>query len=410
MKRVALASIVTQLLGTAVASAQPAPPAPTAPEPAPPPAPTAPEAAPPPPPPAPIAPPSPVPEDQPAPAEAASDASPEPPPDRLAVGKNGFFQPGLLAQGWFQLDRSEGATSSTFRLRRAELSVEGEIIPDTVGYKVMIDPAKVREFREVTIPGPTGDVTIRQPTSAISVLQDFFITFESTWADVSIGQFKIPVSWEGYNSSSKLILPERSFVSDAYGDARDLGVRITKKFPRWGYSAGVFNGNGLNQLDNNNQKDVALRLELYPVKGMTIAGVTYDSIGDRDQDGTKDRWEGDFRYERGPFLVQAEYIRARDVAGGSAITGHGAYGAFAYTLEPKVLGGTIQPVVRIGFLDPDTSQDVPADGDDELVQYDAGVNYYLRGNEMKLQASYQRAQFDDAAANNQVIVAAQVSY
>jgi len=333
-----------------------------------------------------------------------------PPPKKLSVGKQGVFQPGLLAQGWFTVEHAD-ATTSTFRLRRAELSVKGEIVPKQVAYAVMIDPAKVREFNTVTVSGPMGDVKVRQPVSAVSVLQDFFITYTNKYADASIGQFKIPVSWEGYNSSSKLILPERAIVSSAFGDKRDLGVRIAKMFPKWGYSFGLFNGAGLNNLDDNNQKDISLRLEVYPIKGLTIGGVTYDSLFQRELASSKDRWEGDVRYEQGPYLVQAEYIRARDGGVSARVTGQGAYLAFGYTIEDKVLGsGSLQPVVRVGFFDSNVDADVPATGADEVVHYDVGVNYYLSGHEMKLQGSYQRQQFDDKTANNQVIVAAQVAY
>jgi hypothetical protein len=346
----------------------------------------------------------------------------EPSAAKVAVGRTGggFFQPGFLAQGWVLLERADDTTVSTFRLRRAEMSVKGEILPKQVGYSVMFDPAKVREFNTVTVAGPPDmmgnptTVTVRQPTTAVSVLQDFFITFLTPYADVSLGQFKIPVSWEGYNSSSRLIMPERAFVSSQFGDRRDLGLRIAKTFPKWGYSAGVFNGTGLNNLDNNNQKDVALRLEAYPIKGLTLAGMTYDSIGYRKRGGTKDRWEADVRYEDGPFLIQAEYLRARDIAKdrADAVTGQGFYIAAGFTLKktPLPLHGDLQPVVRVGYLDQDTSQNVAATGADELLHYDVGLNYYLRAHEMKLQAFYQRQQFDDKVANNQAIIAAQVSY
>ena len=45
-----------------------------------------------------------------------------------------------------------------------------------------------------------------------SILQDVELTYLSDYADVSIGQFKIPISYEGYNSASKLIFPERALV------------------------------------------------------------------------------------------------------------------------------------------------------------------------------------------------------
>ena len=139
----------------------------------------------------------------------------------------------------------------------------------------------------MTVAGPPDamgnptTVTINNPSSAVSVLQDFYITAMSQYADVSIGQFKIPVSWEGYNSSSKIVFPERAIISSTFGDKRDLGLRIEKKFKKLGYSAGVFNGQGLNNFDSNVQKDLALRLEAYPVEGLTIAGVTYDSVMQR---------------------------------------------------------------------------------------------------------------------------------
>ncbi len=54
------------------------------------------------------------------------------PPRKLAVGTEGFFQPGILLQGWFLADRAD-ETTSTFRVRRAELHLKGEIIPGRVG-------------------------------------------------------------------------------------------------------------------------------------------------------------------------------------------------------------------------------------------------------------------------------------
>lgn len=344
----------------------------------------------------------------------------EPPgPTKLAVGKDGQgrIQPGILAQGWFLLDRNgDKTTTSTFRLRRAEISVKGEILPKKVGVQIMIDPAKVREPTSTTLTDSGGDtVTVQAPTGALSILQDFYITFLSTYADVSVGQFKIPVSWEGYNSSSKIIMPERALISSLFGDKRDLGVRIAKSWKKFGYSAGIFNGQGANNLDTNIQKDLALRLEAYPVEGLTIAGVTYNSVGVRDKAGTKDRFEADIRYEHGPILAQAEFLRAADVRkdGDDAVNAQGFYAAFGYTIKHKDLGGDLQPVVRVGYVDPDADKnlDPTMQTDDERWHYDVGLNYYLKAHEMKLQASYQRVQFESKTPNiNEFILAAQVNY
>jgi hypothetical protein len=244
----------------------------------------------------------------------------------------------------------------------------------------------------------------QQTVSKVSVLQDFYITYLTKYADVSIGQMKIPVSWEGYNSSAKLLFPERALSSKTYGDIRDMGLRITKTFKKFGYSAGIWNGTIANNLDNNTGKDVGLRAELYPVPGVTVAGVAYATIGQRDQAGSKDRFEGDVRYEHGAVLFQAEYIHARDRGAAGNTYSQGFYVEGAW--QTKLGRGMLQPAVRVGVLDPNTSA-----SNDQTTQIDAGLNYYLQGHEAKLQAVFTRFQRDSSnpvKSDNEVIVAAQV--
>jgi hypothetical protein len=378
--------------------------------------------------------------DLPAPAAPAVPAKPSDElPRRLSVGKESpgaFLNFGVNFQGWFVYDETvrKGMTedvnlsTSTFRIRRLELSLGGEIIPKLVRYRTMFDPSRARDtlttFTAVNAAGQ--NVTIRAPTGAISTLQDFYITLLSDVAEVSIGQFKNQVSWDGFNSAAKIIMPERAFIANLVGGQRDLGIRIDKAFPRFMYSIGLFNGAGQNNLDTNNEKQVGLRLEVYPVKGLTIAGVTYDSIGYRSRAGTKDRWEGDLRYENANFLFQSEFIRTRDVFadGAEPVNTQGFYAALAYTLKGVGSGswkGDFQPVVRVGYYDPNIDANVDPSmvaasnfgGNDERTDIEVGLNYYLRGHEMKLQLSYDRQQFDQSdikPANNEVIFATQVWY
>src|ERR1041384_8460741 len=69
-------------------------------------------------------------------------------PKRLSVGKESpgaYFSPGLLLQGWFQYDETTrkamtgdvSQSTSTFRIRRLEISAGGEIIPKLVRYRFM---------------------------------------------------------------------------------------------------------------------------------------------------------------------------------------------------------------------------------------------------------------------------------
>jgi hypothetical protein len=349
-------------------------------------------------------------------------AAPPPPelPTRLGIGSaDGYFRPGLLLQGWYVADfagTNADQIDNQFRMRRAELSARGHIIPGWLSYRLMIDPAKVLEFGSATIdvenqdPPPTDpenpeQVTVRQPVSAVSMFQDFFVTLETEWLDVSLGQFKVPVSWEGYGSSSRLLFPERAAVSRRFGDRRDLGLRFAKSFEWLGYSVGVFNGQGQNNFDTNNSKDLALRLEVYPWTGLTVAGVVYMTVGDREQSGTKDRYEADLRFDYAGFLLQAEYIYGHDVgSSGADVYGHGFYAAVAYTFLDA-----FQPCARVGWLDPDVDADGTGSAD-ELWQIDAGFNWLIRQHDAKLQLSYTRFQYDQQTANNQLLLAAQVGF
>lgn len=335
--------------------------------------------------------------------EPAKPAKPEAPAE-VSVAKTGFFQPSANLQVWaFASHLANDATpkeswSSTLRIRRAELKIKGEIIKKTFGYAVMFDPARLLDFSNKTIPvagempAPTtaGSVTVSQPPAggATSILQDVALTYLNDYADVSLGQFKVPLSLEGSGSASKLYFPERALVSRKYGDRRDIGVKAEKKLERFGYTLGLYNGEGQNKLDSNDQKDLTLRLEVYPIKDVTLAVVGYTALTERKEVGTKDRIEGDVKVERNGVLLQAEYIRGWDVTGTPAahkrIQGQGFYVLAGYTFFDE-----LQPVARIGSLDPEIGQDehgaTAVDANDEMTSYELGVNYYFKSHDAKLQ-------------------------
>jgi hypothetical protein len=333
-----------------------------------------------------------------------------PPPERVSVGEQGFLRPSALLQGWFfvssrdaRRDAREAAWQTTFRIRRAELRIKGEIVPDRVAYAVMIDPAKVLEpdVVEKPVQGGAGSVTVRESRGAVSVFQDFTITFLGEYADVSLGQLKIPLSWEGYNSSVRLLFPERALAAREFGDRRDIGLRVEKKLGPVYYHAGVFNGTGPNRPDDNNQKDAALRVEVFPLEGLMVGAVGYTSIGERDQPGTRDALEADLRVEFRAAIVQAEYIRHWAGSNQDDRTeGQGAYLAGGYTFLDRY-----QPVLRAGVLD--DSVDLK---DDHTWHYEAGFNYYIAKHEAKLQAAYGLLDRAKGPREHQVILAAQVAF
>jgi hypothetical protein len=307
---------------------------------------------------------------------------PAAPPTVLAVGQAGTFKPGALVQTWYSVTDA-ATTTNTFRIRRAELSARGDLIVDRFAYGAMFDLAKLLEFQDARLAVTPGDgtttITAKQPNGASSILQDAYITLKTSLADVSMGQFKIPVSWEGFNPSSRLLFLERSLVAIRFGDKRDVGVKATKQFTHVGYALGLYNGTGQNVRDADTSKDGVLRLEAYPVEGLLVAGVVYATLWNRDLPGAKDRYEGDLRYEHGPLLLQGEYIYGKDVnKDGSRTRGHGFYTAAAGRIVPDV-----QLAFRLGYVNPDKAK-----LDDHTWSYEGILNYYVRGQEARLALAY----------------------
>ena len=117
----------------------------------------------------------------------------------LLTGIDATFRPYLLGQVWFFLDCSAPsgcttagclATSSTFRIRRAEMGLQGGAFSNRLLYKVTIDPARALELQNTTLAvagSKTETVSAKQPiistaaldspSTALTVLNDMTLTY-----------------------------------------------------------------------------------------------------------------------------------------------------------------------------------------------------------------------------------------
>jgi len=348
----------------------------------------------------------------------------------LAVGPNGFLKIGLLLQAWYQVrdvkdtQSTAGTTKDTWtnalKLRRAEFSVKGELMPKRLAFGLMIDPAELAETKDTTltvdVPVPdgmvakdkdgyllkpdgtqvldtagkpikslTGTTKAKQSAATFGILQDFWISVLTDYADIAVGQFKIPVSWEGVNSSGALLFAERSLVSSAFGDKRDLGVRIDKRFKYVYYNLSLFNGAGANTYEFDHRKDLAARIEITPLPWLMFGGVAYATLRPAGKDdNAKERYEADVRLDTHGFLFQAEYIRARDwdATLKKLVTGQGFYAAAAYSPVPEW-----QIAARGGMLDEDVKGLTPKTRT-RVYEVGAGLHWMPMGHAANLKLDY----------------------
>ena len=97
----------------------------------------------------------------------------------------------------------------------------------------------------------------------------------------------------------------------ATGSLFPVETRNGDKFGLVDYSIGVFNGNGANEKDNNNRKDIVGRLDIHPwVKALTLSGSYYYGKYYKDEleNGPRNRWAAGMQYNDGKVLLRGEYV------------------------------------------------------------------------------------------------------
>ena len=332
-------------------------------------------------------------------------------PERPEKPKGGLEMPKIsgFVQGMYQANLSDEGelNDNTLRMRRVRLSVDGNLAK-TVSYKIQ------------------GDFT-RSP-----MLVDAYIKYKPCREfAIQLGQFKTPFTIESPINPVNLEIFDYGEAVQQLGGykdvcgvgalGRDLGLMATGSlFPVEGeegykysivdYSIGVFNGNGANNLDNNNSKDIVGRLDVHPgLKEITLSGSYYYGKYNKDDVyfGTRNRWAAGAQYNDGKFLLRGEYISGKTGQLATVIpedpnyfNSNGYYGVVGYNFQAGEQ--KIMPVLRYEHFTKDTS--IVNGGTN---WYTAGINYWpLKSVNCKLDYSL----IQKEAGGNSHRVVAMVSY
>ena len=308
-------------------------------------------------------------------------------------------------QGLYQLDADKDFTlkSNTLRMRRVRMSVDGNLSKN-VSYKIQ------------------GD-WVCSP-----ILVDAYIKIKACPEfAIQVGQFKTPFTLESpinplnleifdYGETVKAL----SGYDDVCGvgkQGRDIGVMATgslfkledQNFSLIDYSIGVFNGNGINVIDNNNRKDIVGRLEFHPwIKRITLTGSYYYGKYFNNIDLKRNRYSFGAQYSDNDLMFRTEYVggeTGKPVADGqneleellyseSLFNSNGFYAVAGYWFHfgSEAHPQKIMPVVRIEQLAKDT------DVNNDVTYYTVGINYWpWKSVNFKLDYSYvQHENSDDA--------------
>ena len=295
-----------------------------------------------------------------------------------------------FVQGLYQANLTEEGElkDNTFRMRRVRMSVEGNLAKGLT-YKIQ------------------GDFS-RSP-----MLVDAFVKYKAcNEFAIQVGQFKTPFSIESpinpvnleifdYGESVQKLVGY-SDVCGVGSLGRDLGIMATgslfpietqngDKFGIVDYSLGVFNGNGINVIDNNNRKDIVGRLDFHPwVKSLTLSGSYYygNYYKDEENNGIRNRWAAGAQYNDGKLVLRGEYIGGTTGVAPTVIpedlgyfNSNGYYGVIGYNFQAGEQ--KIMPVLRYEHFTKDAS--IEKGGTN---WYTVGVNYWpLKSVNFKLDYS-----------------------
>lgn len=289
-------------------------------------------------------------------------------------GVKGFIQP----QFNYSLADNADDNTATFTFNRARLGVLGSIPYDIEYYF----------FAEIS--------PFKNPSNTVHLL-DGFVSYTrfAKWAKISMGQFKTPFSREQNTACSSLYTIDRStVVNQLAGPQRDLGIMVTGGHDSLllSYSFGLFNGTGINELDNNNNKEVVGRvvfnaLDFLKVGGSFRMGKTNPTNAEEKLNDIY-RYGGELLFTMNNFRLQAEYIMGQDklysaskipIYGGcGGIIGYdtkeagtykkGGYLAMASYMTPW----NLEPVVKYDNYDVDFDLN-----DDQTNNLTIGLNYFV---------------------------------
>ena len=234
----------------------------------------------------------------------------------------------------YQASDQDEKESNSFNLRLVRMALEGRAHTDFY-WKV-----------QMQINGNTYDP---DKSSTDIRLVDLFGEWQKyEFFKVKAGQFKRPFTFEnpmhpitqGFMSYSQNVSKLAGFSDRCGGNAsngRDIGVQIQGDFLKNAegrnllhYQVGAFNGEGINQKDKDNRKDIIGGMWVMPIKGMRIGAFGW--TGSRAGVGEKNRYALSGEYTQNDWTFRSEYIHSQ--GWNAAHTSDKADGIYALCIAP----------------------------------------------------------------------------
>jgi phosphate-selective porin len=345
---------------------------------------------------------------------------------KSSLNLGGYAQ---LLYRYTDFDDSARDSRSEFDIRRFKLVVKGTLLSPKFGYRIQ------------------GDVSNGWRT------EDVFINYKfAEPLTVQLGQFKPPQARQELSSAAQQLFPERSLANDTFNLGRDRGLQAAGSFANRlvDYRLGLFNGNGPNSGNPDDNHMLAGRVDLNPWGAYRMDEAGWPSDKPLVSIGSSFAWEkvttndvgGGFNTDNDVMDV------ALNLDGLNATTFPTAYGKdltwllWTANLNATWLGATFAGEYYSLNADPNLGSEWDADGYylqagyqviprklELAVRYSAiestdtnasarfdknetqfGVNYYFFKHDLKLQSDVTLVSDDSVANRDDTIVRLQAQF
>lgn len=329
------------------------------------------------------------------------DAAAKPAPLVTFAGKQSRFSIGGFIQAHGEVgdapDSRYAGVQDRFMIRRARVTFRGNFSNDWA----------------MRLESDFGANTLGSTNGYRAQITDAFVEWTAhPAAQVRLGQFKTPFGWEQLMSDTQNPFVERPLANDRLTVGRQIGAALsgTVAEKRVEYSVGAYNGNGVNNSNNDNSAFMtAARVGVKAWNGQ-IGGkpaswsVATNAFTSRDSGtftGQRDGLGFDTQFAAGPLTLRAEWLQNKiGPTVGASLKSDGWYFIALYDLNP-----TWQIATRYETFDSNTA--LPSTETDSLI---FGVNYRILGNDLILSLHYMLGNADLGGADDRLLARFQVMF
>lgn len=259
---------------------------------------------------------------------------------------------------------SDGSLNFTFL--DTHLWLTGNVLNESTNFKLMLNPLR-------DIDGYNGFQTI---------LSDVYIeTKTSQNTKLLIGQSRTPIGIDGSLSQYSLPFVHRSQIARTFSNIRALGVKYTGDYKYVDYNVGIYDSTRLlNDLFQGAETTAWVNFKPLASKEKFGKMNIGTGINHGRHDSTYTVAGAYVGYEYKKFSANMEYSHAEGYNGtyNKPNDAQGFYGTVAYFIHPKV-----QLLARYDFFDSERKK-----SNNNSEEYTLGINYFLKGEKIKLVANY----------------------